>query len=113
MDQIPELQIHELYRRRFGIESGYRQMHQVRARTASRNPALRLLFVGLALLILNVDIALRQVWLTVRHFGSRTRRTWLTLQRLSFLLARLIEQRLGVSGIEQVACSQISVEGFS
>lgn len=113
VDQIPELQIHELYRRRFGIEAGYRQVHQVRARTASRNPALRLLFMGLAVLILNVYIYLRQVWLTVRTFGSRTRRTWLTLKRLAFLLARLIEQRLGVSPIEQVACSQIGVEGFS
>lgn len=113
VDRVPELQIHELYRRRFGIESGYRQIHQVRARTASRNPALRLLFMGLALLILNVYISLRQVWLTVRHCGSRTRRTWLTLKRLAFLLARLIEQKLGVVGIEQVACAQIGVEGFS
>lgn len=113
VDLIPELQIHELYRRRFGIESGYRQVHQVRARTASRNPALRLLFMGLALLILNVYISLRQVWLTVRHCGSRTHRTWLTLKRLAFLLARLIEQKLGVVGIEQVACAQIGVEGFS
>lgn len=113
VDQIPELQIHQLYRRRFGIESGYRQVHQVRARTASRNPALRLLFMGLALLILNVYLCLRQVWLTVRHFGSRTRRTWLTLNRLAFLLARLIEQSFGVSGIEQVARAQIGVKGFS
>ncbi len=110
---IPELQIHELYRRRFGIETGYRQVHQVRARTTSRNPAVRLLFMGLALLILNVYICLRQVWLTVRHFGSRTRRTWLTLKRLAFLFARLIEQNLGVTGIEQVACSQIDVKVFS
>lgn len=113
VDHIPERQIHELYRRRFGIETGYRQVHQVRARTTSRSPTVRLLFIGLALLILNVYLFLRQVWLTVRHFGSRIRRTWLTLKRLAFLLARLIEQRLGVSGIEQVACSQIAMEGFS
>ncbi len=110
VDAIPELQIHELYRRRFGIESGYRQMHQVRARTTSRNPAVRLLLVGLALLILNTYLALRQVWLTVHRFGSRTRRTWLTLKRLSLLLVRLIEQLIGVSGIEQVAHSQIGVD---
>ena len=113
VDAIPELHIHELYRRRFGIESGYRQMHQVRARTTSRNPALRLLLVGLALLILNVYLALRQVWLTVHRFGSRTRRTWLTLKRLGLMLVRLIEHLLGVSGIEQVVHSQIGVEAFS
>lgn len=113
VDAIPELQIHELYRRRFGIESGYRQMHQVRARTTSRNPVVRLLLVGLALLILNVYLALRQVWLTVHRFGSRTRRTWLTLKRLSLMLVRLIEHLIGISGIEQVARSQIGVEAFS
>jgi putative transposase len=113
VDEIAELHVHELYRRRFGIESGYRQVHQVRARTTSRNPSVRLLFMGLALLILNVYIFLRQVWLTIHHYGSRTRRAWLTLKRLAFLLARLIEQSFGVSGIEQVACAQITVEGFS
>ena len=46
-------QLFELYRRRFGIETSYRQLHPVRARTSSRNPALRLLVVGLALLIVN------------------------------------------------------------
>lgn len=43
---IPPCQIFTLYRRRFGIESGYRQLEQVRARTASTSPALRLLLVG-------------------------------------------------------------------
>jgi IS4 transposase len=47
-------QLFELYRRRFRIETSYRQLHQVRARTSSRNPALRLLLVGLALLIVNL-----------------------------------------------------------
>lgn len=34
-------QIHQRYSWRFGIESDYRQMHQVRARTTSRYPGLR------------------------------------------------------------------------
>ncbi len=113
VDEIPELQIHELYRRRFGIETGYRQLHQVRARTTSRNPVVRLLLIGLALLILNVYLALRQIWLTVHRFGSRTRRTWLTLKRLGLMLVRLIECQMGISAIEQVAHSQIRVEAFS
>jgi IS4 transposase len=48
------LQIFQFYRWRFGIESSYRQMNRVRARTSSTNPALRLLFVGVAFLILNL-----------------------------------------------------------
>jgi IS4 transposase len=42
--------VRELYRRRFGIESSYRQVHVARVRTSSRSPLLRLLFVGLALI---------------------------------------------------------------
>jgi hypothetical protein len=42
-------QVYEAYRRRFSIESGYRQSHQVRARTSSRHPGLRLLLFGLSL----------------------------------------------------------------
>jgi putative transposase len=113
VDDIPPLQIHELYRRRFGIESGYRQTHQVRARTTSRSPALRLLLMGLALLIFNVYIALRQIWLTVRHFGQRTRRIWLTLKRLALMLARLIESLCGVTTMEQVVCSQLTFQPIS
>jgi hypothetical protein len=42
------------YRGRFGIESSYRQVHQARIRTSSRNPVLRLLFVGVALILRNI-----------------------------------------------------------
>jgi putative transposase len=46
--------IRTTYRRRFGIEASYRQSHQARIRTSSRNPALRLLFIGVALVLRNV-----------------------------------------------------------
>jgi hypothetical protein len=46
--------IRATYRRRFGIESSYRQLHQARIRTSSRKPALRLLFMGVALVLRNV-----------------------------------------------------------
>jgi hypothetical protein len=46
--------IRSTYRCRFGIESSYRQAHQARVRTSSRKPALRRLFVGVALVLRNV-----------------------------------------------------------
>jgi putative transposase len=104
---IPPNQIFDLYRRRFGIESGYRQVEQLRARTASSSPALRLLLMGLALLLLNVYLTLRQVWLTVRRYGSRVRRIWLTLRRLALLLSRLLEQAFGIIPIEQVLGAEV------
>jgi putative transposase len=43
----------ETYRRRFGIESSYRQANQAQAWTTSRDCKLRLLLIGLALLLRN------------------------------------------------------------
>ena len=45
---------HQRYHRRFGIESSYRQLGQVRAFTNSRNVALRFFYLALALLLLNI-----------------------------------------------------------
>lgn len=106
-------QIHTLYGWRFGIESGYRQMHQVRARTTSRHPGLRLLLMGLALLLLNAYMALRQVWLTRRQYGHRIYTVWLTLQRLARLLIRAIEHLLGTTSLQQVAFSKIELHPIS
>lgn len=99
-------QVHKLYSWRFGIESGYRQMHQVRARTTSRHPGLRLLLVGLALLILNCYMALRQVWLTMRQYGHRVYKVWLTRQRLAWMFVHVIEQLFGTTPMHQVAHSK-------
>jgi hypothetical protein len=46
--------IRATYRGRFGIESSYRQVHQARIRTSSRNPVLRFLSVGVALILRNI-----------------------------------------------------------
>jgi len=101
LDQICPNQIFQLYRRRFGIESGYRQLDEVRARTSSQSPALRLLLVGLALLILNTYMTLRRVWLTIRAYGQRVHYLWLTLKRLALWLTRLLEQLYGVRPLQQ------------
>jgi hypothetical protein len=53
-------EIREMYRKRFGIETSYRQMHEARIRTCTRDPRLRLLFVAIALVLRNI-----WVWL---HF---------------------------------------------
>lgn len=49
------LQIFQFYHRRFGIESSYRQMNRVRARTSSTDPAPRLLYVGVAFLMRAIE----------------------------------------------------------
>ena len=66
--------IRATYRGRFGIESSYRQVHQARLRTSSRNPALRLLFVSVALVLRNVWVWLHAEVLAEPQRGARQRR---------------------------------------
>jgi Transposase DDE domain len=49
-------EIRERYRKRFGIESSFRQLRQARIYTCTQNPHLRLVFVAIALLLRNLWI---------------------------------------------------------
>jgi len=60
--------IHQDYRKRFGIESSYRLKNLSRIRTNNKNPVLRLLFVGISFLLVNIWVNL--LWLKI----SRKRR---------------------------------------
>lgn len=89
------LQIFQFYRRRFGIESSYRQMNRVRARTSSTNPALHLLYVGVAFLLINLWVHLKQRYACdVHRDGRRLNPRRLTLLRMMHLLIHAIEERL-------------------
>jgi hypothetical protein len=73
-------EIREAYRRRFGIETSYRQMRQARIYTCTRNPRLRLLFVAVALI-------LRNQWVWIHHTRlseGRIDNPTLHLERLRF-----------------------------
>lgn len=73
-------EIRERYRRRFGIETSYRQMRQARIYTCVRNPHLRLFFAAVALILRNL-----WVWIHATRLseGSRDHPT-LCLERLRF-----------------------------
>jgi hypothetical protein len=73
-------EIREAYRKRFGIETSYRQMRQARIYTCTRNPRLRLLFVAVALILRNLWVWIHQTRLAE---GSRDNPT-LHLERLRF-----------------------------
>jgi putative transposase len=59
-------EIRELYRKRFSIETTYRQMNEARIKTCTRDPRLRLLFVAVALVLRNV-----WVWIHFRLAKSK------------------------------------------
>jgi putative transposase len=93
----PPQRIRKRYRRRFGIESSYRLMEQVRARTTSPNAALRFVLMGLAALLLNMWIHLHWSFLQVPGRGARrVARGRFRLDRMAHFLIRAIERYYGV-----------------
>ncbi len=90
--------VQQRYRRRFGIESSYRQLGQVRAHTNSRNPALRFFFLALALLLIDLWVFLR--CLCTRAVGRGPFRLDLNrfrLARFTAFLRRAIEDAYGTT----------------
>jgi putative transposase len=61
------------YRLRFGVESSYRCMREVKGKTSTRNPAVRLLFMALAFILLNLWVLLRFLFCQVPQRGRRGR----------------------------------------
>jgi len=61
----------KLYRKRFGIETSYRCMGQVRAWTSSRNGALRFLLLSLAFILVNLWVELRHRFCQLKRRGRR------------------------------------------
>ena len=75
----------ERYRKRFGIETSYRQRRQARIYTCTPNPHLRLVFVAISLLLRNLWVWIHALYLKEGGGESATMR----LERLRF--KRLLE----------------------
>jgi len=89
-------EIRELYRKRFSIETTYRQMNEARIKTCTRDPRLRLLFVAIALV-------LRNVWVWI-HFKLAKRKDseepqlfleLLRFQEMLLWITQTVQQALG------------------
>ncbi len=83
-------EIREMYRKRFGIEASYRQMHEARIKTCTRDPKLRLLFIGIALVLRNI-----WVWL---HF-KLAKGKWSEEPKLFLKLLRFREMLLWIGQV--------------
>lgn len=97
--------VRETYRKRFGIETSYRQMNQARIRTCTRNPLFRLLFVAIALILRNA-----WVWFHLTLFAERGSdgRLHLNLEalRLRTMLLKLQRFAEALLGCEETAEAQ-------
>ncbi len=107
-------EIRELYRKRFGIETTYRQMNEARIKTCTRDPRARLLFVAIALV-------LRNVWVWI-HFklakGKYSEEPQLFLELLRFKemllwITQTVQQALGADktqGIDYEAYKRLAAK---
>ena len=77
-------EIRKRYRRRFAIESSYRQLRQARIYTCTRDPHLRLLFVAVALMLRNLWVWIHATLLAEGRGERKTLR--LPLLRLKRML---------------------------
>ena len=83
LDWSPK-KVKRLYRRRFGIESTYRQRRQMRVVSTTRNPAVKFFLMGVSLVLVNIWARLR--WQCFRRPGRGPR----TVQAAAFKLKRFI-----------------------
>ena len=89
--------VQDTYRRRFGIEASYRQLEQARIRTSTRDPLLRLLYVGVALILRNVWAWLHwEVLCQPRRGGRRIDLGQLTFRGMLLWLQHYAEEWLGL-----------------
>jgi putative transposase len=94
--------VRETYRTRFGIESSYRQLNQVRGRTSTRRPELPLLYVGIGLFLRNEWVWLHfEVVSPPRRGGRLICLERLRRRALLHWLIEVIEEAFGIIGVTQ------------
>ena len=79
--------IYQDYRKRFGIESSYRLKNVCRIRTTTKNPIIRLLYVGISFLLVNIWIYILWAKISKPRRGGRLiyRKLFNLKQMLAFL----------------------------
>ena len=87
---IPVKRTYKEYRKRFGIESSHKLMNVARARTSSKSPVLRLLYVGIGFLLMNIWIYVQWTYLSIKRKGGRKPIQW-AFKTMLRQLARIIE----------------------
>ena len=69
--KIAHHQVHQHYRDRFGLETSYRIKNHCRIRSTTKKPVLRLLFVALALVLVNLWVYLLWAYIRITQRGGR------------------------------------------
>ncbi|MGZ3392082.1 MAG: transposase [Isosphaeraceae bacterium] len=96
--------VKETYRRRFGIETSYRQMNQCRIRTTTTRFEVRFLYVAIAFLLRNLWVWLHHAVLSKPRRGGAAIR--LERLRLKTMLLWLFEVAVGMYGLVNTALTE-------
>lgn len=89
-------EIREIYRKRFGIETSYRQMNEARIRTCARDPRIRLLFVGIALVLRNVWVWIHFLFAKAKYSPEpRLFPELLRFKEMLLWITQVVQQMLG------------------
>jgi Transposase DDE domain len=97
--------VYQTYRLRFGIETSYRQLNEARIKTTTRDPALRLLFVAIALILRNAWVWVHQQLLATPRRGGRTLNLgMLPFKMLLLWLTYLAMQTFGI--VNSSSCAE-------
>ena len=84
-------------RKRFGIESSYRLKNICRIKTTNKKPALRLLFIGISFIIVNIWVNLLWFKISLRRKGGRLiYRELFTLKQMLAFLRQAVEKKYEV-----------------
>jgi hypothetical protein len=89
--------VRRTYRKRFGIETSYRQMNQCRIRTTTKKFNVRFFYVAIGLLLRNLWVWLHHVVLSSPRRGGR-RYNWerLRVKRMLLWLEKVAEELYGL-----------------
>jgi putative transposase len=100
----PQLPRH--YRARFGIETSYRMKNACRIRTTTRHPVVRLLFVALAFILVNLWVWLLWTRLSLARRGGRcVYQEYFRLKTMLEFLRHAIERRFPLIRVVSIPAS--------
>lgn len=89
--------VREVYRKRFGIETTYRQANEGKVKTSTKQPCLRLLFFFVSLLLRQLWVWFHEHVIAKPRRGSREQQPGLmTLTRMLGWIRQEVEKRYGV-----------------
>ncbi len=85
--------IHNDYRKRFGIETSFRLKNQCLIKTTTKNPVVRLLFVGIAFILIDLWVYLTWTYISKpRQGGRKLFHSLFGLKRMHSFLSQTIER---------------------